>query len=404
MAVDLTDKQWPEPTRRIGHELKDAQPDAAVSMMLAEGADYLRSAYLQEGHVQCRVLGRRGVSRPIAAEECAITSLVALPDGRVFGATSGRRAHLFLYSTHPGVDWVQDLGVLGEETRVRHALAVGGDGTVYAGTRPKHGAGSILAHDPQRTSVALYGRQVHRTESRVVLPDGDGVACLAGNGRSDVLAGLAEPSGRLFTFAPATAELRMGPAVSEGSIRSEVIVMAADGAVYGAARGARLFRYDVRRNEVEYPGARVPALAGRAMYDTLRSAVVDDAAGVLYGGTADGVLFMYPLGGDRTLCLGKPCARAGIPCLSLGSDGVLYGVGGCAGGMAHLFRYDPTSGDLRDLGVPLAACERFWHGYEFDCACTGRSGEIYLGESDRVSHLFIYYPPIRPATTRAAGA
>jgi len=36
-----------------------------------------------------------------------------------------------------------------------------------------------------------------------------------------------------------------------------------------------------------------------------------------------------------------------------------------------------------------------WHGYEFDAACTGEWGEIYLGESDRVSHLFLYFPPVR---------
>jgi hypothetical protein len=27
---------------------------------------------------------------------------------------------------------------------------------------------------------------------------------------------------------------------------------------------------------------------------------------------------------------------------------------------------------------------------------TGRFGEIYLGESDRISHLFIYHPAAKP--------
>ena len=50
--------------------------------------------------------------------------------------------------------------------------------------------------------------------------------------------------------------------------------------------------------------------------------------------------------------------------------------------------------DLRDLGIPYVAVQNPWHGYEFDAATTGRWGEIYLGESDRISHLFIYFPPV----------
>ena len=73
---------------------------------------------------------------------------------------------------------------------------------------------------------------------------------------------------------------------------------------------------------------------------------------------------------------------------------MVYGIGGGVGGMGHLFRYDPESGDLRDLGIPLATSQQYWHGYEFDAATTGPHGEIYLGESDRISHLFIYFPPI----------
>jgi hypothetical protein len=55
--------------------------------------------------------------------------------------------------------------------------------------------------------------------------------------------------------------------------------------------------------------------------------------------------------------------------------------------------------NLRDLGIPMATSERYWHGYEFGAAVTGRFGEIYLGESDRISHLFIYHPAAKPRAT-----
>lgn len=72
-----------------------------------------------------------------------------------------------------------------------------------------------------------------------------------------------------------------------------------------------------------------------------------------------------------------------------GEDNCIYGIAGkdCC----HLFKYNPEEGDLRDLGILHVSSPRCWHGYEFDAAVTGEKGEIYFGENDRISHLFVYY-------------
>ena len=72
----------------------------------------------------------------------------------------------------------------------------------------------------------------------------------------------------------------------------------------------------------------------------------------------------------------------------------MFGIAGEPGGCAHLFCYNPETRELKDLGVPLATVETPWYGYEFEAAVTGKDGEIYLGEVDRISHLWIYFPPI----------
>jgi hypothetical protein len=33
-----------------------------------------------------------------------------------------------------------------------------------------------------------------------------------------------------------------------------------------------------------------------------------------------------------------------------------------------------------------------WRGYQFDSMTTGLDGTIYIGESERHSHLFLYLP------------
>ena len=53
----------------------------------------------------------------------------------------------------------------------------------------------------------------------------------------------------------------------------------------------------------------------------------------------------------------------------------------------------PSTGDLRDLGLLRATLPDEWLGHEFDAILTGPNGEIYLGESDRISRLFTYFPP-----------
>ena len=110
----------------------------------------------------------------------------------------------------------------------------------------------------------------------------------------------------------------------------------------------------------------------------------------------DGVIFVFDPEQMTIRSLGKVVAEPRCRAITVGLDGRVYGVVGEAGGMGHLFCYDPLAQELRDLGIPFATSERSWHGYEFDAACTGPNGEIYLGESDRISHLFIYFPPIRP--------
>jgi hypothetical protein len=60
----------------------------------------------------------------------------------------------------------------------------------------------------------------------------------------------------------------------------------------------------------------------------------------------------------------------------------------------YLFSFDPKGGGFHDLGVIAVDRSPYysWRGYQFDSMATGADGTIYLGESERRSHLFIYSP------------
>ena len=62
--------------------------------------------------------------------------------------------------------------------------------------------------------------------------------------------------------------------------------------------------------------------------------------------------------------------------------------------MAHLFAFDPQQRGFTDLGILGASFPDHWIAHSLGSTSVGPFGEIFIGETDNISHLFIYYPPI----------
>jgi len=386
LEKELKGRRWPELWRESPLEVPELQ-------------DYEKDPYVREGRIVLRPLGRKGITKPIPPEECAITSLVTSLDDRIFGATSGRRAHLFVYDPAPGADHVIDLGVLEEGCGVRRSLVASSDGRIFAGTRGEHpssrAGGKLFCYTPMDDYSDLYGYRVGKIEVVATPVESDGIAALAIDNNRKRIYGISAPRGLFFVYDISSGGVEVNGAVDELGIFSDILIVGKDGCAYGAKRWGSLFKYDPECEEIVPLGVEIPSLRGRKRYNKVDSLALDEYSGRLYGGgSADGVLFYFDPQDEKMISLGKPVAQPRIRALTVGRDGIVYGIGGGVGGMGHLFRYDPEGGDLRDLGIPLATSQRYWHGYEFDAATTGPYGEIYLGESDRISHLFIYFPPI----------
>lgn len=56
--------------------------------------------------------------------------------------------------------------------------------------------------------------------------------------------------------------------------------------------------------------------------------------------------------------------------------------------------YTITYSDGKTDSFLLAHSERPWNGYRSGAMVKGNNGALYLGEMDRISHLFMYYPPV----------
>jgi outer membrane protein assembly factor BamB len=129
-------------------------------------------------------------------------------------------------------------------------------------------------------------------------------------------------------------------------------------------------------------------------------AVIDyfttNSDGLIYGGTSDGYLFSFDPVGMKLKNLGKMRSSRRLRCLSVGSNGKVYIIAGerSSSRPCQFYSYDPRSGGFEDLGLLIVdrSPYYYWRGQQFDAMTTGKDGTLYIGESERRSHLFIYIP------------
>ena len=385
---DLDHRDWPVPTNR-------QEAFKQHGRLMRQGAC---PAFVSEGYTVVKELGIRGSSRPIPPGECAITSLAA-GDGWVFGGTTGRRAHIFAYCSAPGTEEVVlDLTAFDEHTSIRNSLAYLPGHGLFAGTAnpgcPGYAGGQVLAMNLWHGGDFIQEWGCGRIQPRLLgVPVAtEGVACLIADPAAGRLYGLSDRTGVVFSVDAAGGEVRQyGPIDPLGRF-SPLLILGPDGVVYGCGTAGRLMRLDVQAGTVQYAGLTLPSLAGRGQYFRLGAWAMDPRGGIIYAGDeADGVLMAIDVRGPSARLLGKPTAGPHVRALAVAEDGRVYGVAGQRDRIAHLFRCDPQRGELRDLGVLVAGTEKRWYGYEFDAAVAA-DGRIYLGESDRISHLFMYFP------------
>ena len=208
------------------------------------------------------------------------------------------------------------------------------------------------------------------------------------------LYGMTYPGGTLFRYDVDEGKTEVIGSAGDGhGPVSQCLVVADSGEIFGTSQKGMLFRFNPWFGEIHRDVAQLPSIRGREYYNQADSLVWNPVDGRVYGGgTADGVLFAFDPATDDITSLGKVIPQPRVRAMAVAHDGRVYGIAGPSDDINHLFVYDPKRHELRDLGIPVASSDRLWHGYDFSCAATGWNGELYFGESDRISHLFIYFP------------
>ena len=365
----------------------------------------------------------------IPPDESAITSLFVGPAGNIYGGTTGPVCHLFVFS--PELNRVKPLGQIDGHQSIHHSLTFGGDEMLYIGTGlneikqypisdPVVGYGGIvisLWNDIKKRYENYEGGHLFRynpTDNEKIRVE-IGQSCkledlgipVSHNGIYNIVAspdgnhlyGLTYPDGHFFIY-----DIKTGKFFDKGEIYQERVyggpnrslrsicrdlICDDDGNVYGSTDKERLFMYDIEKDEIVKLELKIPHI-----YIAVAEVFVKDTSGIIYGGTSEGFLFKFDPKVKKVINLGKPLDQMRIRALTVGLDLKVYGIAGERKDKCHFFRYDPEIGGYIDFGIINVdrIPYHIWSGKQFDAMVTGLNGTIYIGESERKSHLFLFYP------------
>lgn len=348
----------------------------------------------------------------IPPEESAIRALAVAPNGALYGATSGKRSHLFVL--YPAHGYVQPLGYLPDVSTVHRALVVASNGDVYIGGSPGvdnnaqgysgYPGGHLLKYTPGRDEgkPIRIDQPCAVTDLGIPVP-GEGIYTLAINRQFGYIYGLSYPNGHFFRYEIGAAKVTLLGKVAERRIPGEkfenekaigrAIALDGEGHAYTSGENGYLYRFHAQQQRLERLELTVPTVRGREPYNRV-DAWAEDGKGRLYGASSDGYLFRLDPKKLTVENLGKPLNQYRIRGLVLARNGKLYGVGGDDDEMARLFSYQPSTGVYEMLGMIDVNRRPYysWHAYLIDAVALGADGTVYLGQAERGSRLYLYYP------------
>jgi len=370
-------------------DLTDAGYHLKESEIMAGTSDFRDGsfAFITEGTVALRELGNYGVTAPIPNGESAITAL--LSGGglkKIYGATSGKKSHLFYYDPSPAAEHVVDIGVLGEDTECRILMSDGKE-FIYGIINP---AGRIFRYSSAGEFSVLWKAQANPIEL-LDLSLEEGAACAVLEPKAGKIFVLTRNTSALLEIDLENQNLRKILEIERAG-KSNALTLDGRGNIFGSAKNGHLFRYSIADESLVTFDLQLPSPKGMEFLNYLDSAVFDGEK-TFCAGTTLGTIFRLDTTTQELIAYGRPLADHRIRALALGKDGIIYGAAGSAGKNCHLFRWNPRTGEVKDLGIPMVHFPKNWICYDISALAVGPNGEIYIGESERVSYLLIYYPP-----------
>jgi len=346
-----------------------------------------------------------GPQGPIHGGESAVTDMILMKDGWVYGSTAAtwgaNTCHLFrtdgVKSEHvlnvtekmPGQPKISDLA-LGPRSVLIGATTTYNETFDDAGK--KYEGGRLFTFDPASKAFTDYG----------VIAPGQGINCIAVDSLHTRIYGVTYPAGHLFAFDYSKKTARdYGEVMTSWRVKDlgrvswrgvpKVLMIDDAGTVYFATYikqlGGRIFRLAYGEEKPVFTGAVVPTQKGMDNDPTyengIASAIKARDGGFWCGTINDGFLFKFHPSTSTVINKGKAFQYWNLRSLTYGGDNKLYMLGGRDFDNSWLLCYDTTSGSIDCLGWPSATTQ-------CGVICADKTGRILMAENLRNSYIWVY--------------
>lgn len=376
----------------------------------------------------------------IPANSTAITSLLTASDGKIYGGTSGEVAYIFMFD--PVNNKVKHLGNIPGHEAVHHSMVEDKDGYIYIGTGKNmfdeitlskwgsavdesvdkilwkdikdhfssYKGGHLYRYDPKKSNniVKLSDMQCDLEDLGVPLVN-NSIYALTINTQGTEIYGITYPDGHFFIYNIQNKKFNdlgeidqkivfHGPERFWRSL-SRALVCDNNGKVYMSGTNGIIRYYSPQSGKIIDTEMKIPGDYYYIQFFT-DYAVVDyfakDNSGLIYGGTSDGYLFSINPSVMKLSNHGKVRSTPRLRCLTVADNGKVYMMAGerSTSRPCQFYSYDPQTAEFEDLGLFIVdrSPYYYWRGQQFDAMVKGIDGTIYLGESERRSHLFLFIP------------
>jgi len=394
-------------------------------LLCASVAGAQRMGALPRGSVSNGILISNGPEGPIRGGESAVTDMILLEDGWVYGSTKAtwgaNQCHLFR-TDGDTVEHVLNISEkISDQTEVTDLERFSED--VILGCTS---TSNEVLDDSTRRYVGGHLFLFHTTSGKLedlgIMSPGQGINCLALDKHHSRIYGVTYPAGHLFAFNFATKRTEdFGEIMTPWRVKElgrvswrgvpKVLMIDDAGTVYfssyyraeldvasqelmkggfrrySANAGGRIFRLAFGDEKPVFTGAVIPTQTGMdtdPIYENgIASAIKAKDGGFWCGTINDGFLFKFYPSTSTVVNKGKAFQYWNLRSLAYGGDGKLYMLGGRDYDNSWLICYDTMTGSIDCLG---------WPDNTTQCGVisSDRKGRILIAENLRHSFIWVY--------------
>jgi hypothetical protein len=386
-----------------------------------------RAEAITRGFVSKHILISNGPQGPIHGGESAVTDMILMNNGWVYGSTKAtwvaQNCHLFRTDGEKVEHILNVTAVLHGQTSINDLCI--GKGNILIGctltyneilddSSKRYEGGHLFSFNPANRKIEDLG----------IITAGQGINCIINDSIRGRIYGITYPAGHLFFYNIKTKSIKdFGEIITPWRVKDlgrvswrgvpKVLMIDDAGTVYfstyyhkeiniakqelmkggsftyTAYSGGLIYRLAFGDEQPVFTGVVVPTQTGMdsdPLYENgIASAIRARDGGFWCGTINDGFLFKFHPSTFTVIKKGKAFQYWNLKSLTYGSDGKLYMLGGRDEDNSWILCYDPMIGSIDCLGWPdnTAQCS---------VICADKKGRILITENLRHSFIWVYDP------------